>query len=269
MGIDSDGDWARLASAIVYFLLGVPVMAYSLLVVRHNLRNKAHEYVLRYRKYVNSMDLMAKGAIILSLGIVVLLINQGETERTEDGVRSQWGWWCAFALYNSISVVVLANYHRLTVFGYRIAGATGLAAGVCAVFTSLSGTSDGWILWSVLGGVIHTAAHLFVWLRSQRTYTLIPFGPFRPHSISGGLFDSTNGHNVMLDGFLVLHSWGCLLLVWLMLWLSREVGDVIHPHWITEALYGFLLSVHFVGVVNILIFQFMDVDEGRRGKRAK
>ncbi|MHA1679804.1 MAG: hypothetical protein ACTSUE_02275 [Promethearchaeota archaeon] len=267
MSIDSHADWARLVSAIVYFLLGVPIMVYSMLMFRHNLRNKLHEYVLRYRKYVNSVDLMGKGVIILSLGIVVLLINQGETIRTEDGVRSQWGWWCAFAAYNWITLVVLANYHRLTVFGYRIAGVTGLAAGVCAVFTSLSGTNDGWILWSVVGVVIHTVAHLFVWFRSQRTYTLIPFGPFMGKSTRGGLTSSPNGHNVVLDTLLLIHSWLYLLLVWLILWLSREVGNVISPKWITEVLYCLLLSVHFVGIVSTIVFQFMDVDEGRRGKK--
>jgi len=262
MGIDSNADWARLSSAIVYFILGVPVMIYSLMVFRHNLRYKTHEYVLRYRKYVNSMDLMAKGFIILSIGIVVLLINQGETARTKDGVISQWGWWCAFAIYNWITLIVLSNYHRLTVFGYIIAGVTGLAVGTCAVFTSLSGTNNGWILWSVIGGVLHIAAHSFLWLRSQRAYTLIPFSP----GGRGGLMDSPNGHNIVLDIFLLIHSCVCLLLVWLILWLSREVGNVISPDWLAEALYCLLLSIHFVGIVAILVFQFMDVEKGRRRK---
>lgn len=266
MGIDSDADWARLVSAIVYFLAGIPVMAYSLLMFRHNMRNKSHEYALRYRKFINSLDLLAKGMVLLALGVVVLLINQGESLRTDDGTLSQWGWWCAFAVFNWITLIVLANYHRLTVLGYHMAGLMGLASGVCMVFLSLSGTHEGWILWSVLGVISLTAAHIFVWIRSQRIYTLIPFGPFMGKS--GGR-NFSNGHNVILDWALLVYSWLCLLLVWTVMWLSREVGDVIHPHWITETLYGFLLSIHFIGIVSVTIFQFMDVDRGRKQKEGR
>jgi hypothetical protein len=83
------------------------------------------------------------------------------------------------------------------------------------------------------------------------------------------MFDARSGHNAFLDGLLIVHSWLSLLLVWVVMWLSREVGNVIHPRWITEALYGFLLAVHFIGVTAIVIFQFMDVDHGRKHSQRK
>ncbi len=267
MGIDEDADWARLASAIVYFSLGSFFTLFGFIKYRHNLRNKLHAYVLRYRKYINSIIILGFAGIFLSVAVAVSLINQGETKRPEDGVESQFGWWSAFALYNFLVLIILGNYHHLTVLGYLFAGFLGLLSGGCMVMLSLSGTNNGWILWSVVGGALLSVSHLFVWLRSQRTYVLIPYGPFGGTSV--GLMDASNGHNVMLDMLLVIYSWALLLLVWVVMTLSDEVSDIITPLWITEIVYGVLLGLHLFGVSLIVWYQFMDVEEGHiaRGKR--
>ncbi len=260
MGIDTESDRAQLVFSILYGLLGSGMLVYSSLKFRSNLRNKAREYILRYHKYINAMALHGWGALVLSLGLVVLLIDQGQFLRFSDGVVSHVAQWVAFAVYTTFTLIVLAEYNRLTILGVEVPKFIGIGSGASFVLLSLSGTIGGWILWSIVGVVLLTAGHVFVWLHTQRSYLYTTFT-----GVKKGIFDAPDGHNSILDTFLIFHSWLCLTLVWVTYWLSREVEDFIHPHWISEAIYAGLLVLHWGGVALMVNFEFMDVEHRRMG----
>ena len=249
-------EWIKIVWAGFYAIMSAGVIVFCIAKFRHNLRNKAnHEVSLRHRKFINSFTWMGLGTCILIIGTIVVLMDIGEVVTVSNRVTSQWGWWIACALYITLTMRVLANYHHLTVEGTRMSEFLGLLAGACLVFTSLSNSTDARILWTSIGCVLTLIAHLFILYRSRRIYFLIPLSP----QMQMGLLNAPNGHNVTIDVFLLIHSCLWFFAVWISLCLSFEVFGVIPYTWINEAAYGAFFVIHWIGTVVIVDFQFMDL----------
>lgn len=253
-GFHTIADWVRLGWGVVFFLLSLGMTVLTIAKNRHNVRNMVRGYARRYKKYINCMILMCAASLVLCIGIIVSLVDQAETK------DSQWGWWISFALYDTMILFVLGNYNHLTSLGYWFGGFLGLVAGVSAVFTSLNTHFSGWILWGTIGFLFHGMSHFYVWTKSQRYYTLLPFGTNKPWGTA---------REAMEDLILVVVSWTLLSLVWLFLILSDEATDVLVPKYLAEIFYGLLLMIHWSYISTCVVFYFIDemYGEGREEER--
>ncbi len=248
-GFHENADWVRLASGIVYFILTSIMTILAIMKNRHNVRNKARGYALRYKKYINCLILMAAASFILCIGTVISIVDQGEVKRSSDGVESQYGWWISFALYNLFVLFVLGNYNHLTSLGYWFSGFLGLCSGVSLVFMSLSSGYGAWILWGTIGFILGGSSHFFVWAKNQRYYTLLPLNITETFG---------NGRSAVEDMALVIISWTLLSLVWFFMILSDEVSDVLVPVYLSEIFYCVLLTIHWIYISSCVVFFFID-----------
>jgi hypothetical protein len=252
MGI-SDGDIARLISACIYILISVTINVVAIALYRHNLTGRSKEYMERYKNYINSLCLLACGGFFLAVGNVVSLIDQGETPLPEEGRESQWGWWIGFTLFLASTLMAISKYHRLTNFEELTALLMAASTGATFIFLSLSGSSDGRILWTVLLFVSIGVVHFFIFWASQRVYALS-----RARQDQG--YTRYFGH-LSLDIGLILVSAGMAVVVGLTLTLGPESYDVISSDIATESMYAGFLGFYYVIAAIMIFYGFMDIND--------
>lgn len=252
MGI-SDGDIVRLIAACIYILISGTINVVAIVLYRHNLTGRSKEYMERYKNYINSLCLLACGGFFLAVGNVVSLIDQGETPLPEDGRESQWGWWIGFTLFLASSLMAISKYHRLTNFEELTALLMAASTGASFIFLSLSGSSDGRILWTVLLFVSVAVVHFFILWVSQRVYALS-----RARQDQG--YTRYFGH-LSLDIGMIAVSAGMAMIVGLTLTLGPESYDVISTDIATESMYLGFLGFYYLIVTVMIFYGFMDIND--------
>jgi hypothetical protein len=207
----------------------------------------------RYKNYINSLCLLACGGFFFALGNVVSLIDQGETQIPEENRESQWGWWIGFTLFLVCTLMSISKHHRLTNFEELTSILMAAVTGTTFVFLSLTGSSDGRILWTILLFVSVAVVHFFIFRSSQRIYALS-----KARQDQG--YTRYFGH-IGLDIGVIVVSIGMVAVVGLTLTLGPECYDVISTDIATECMYVGFISFYYFIVTLMILYGFMDIND--------